>query len=358
MTTQASTFTTGAHGLFQKRSIQSLTIAAEEEPEDQDYLKADLTQIGKVIEGVFRSCNNMIERFNRSYWFYLLPSTRRYLSIGFYMIPLALVVLPSLLRALVIYLNVLERHSSVIDTFWTVLPSVIWAHLYGIVIASFPFIIQNSSKLQSHFEFKTEELLFYSLLSFMCSLMFSPILNEQSASDGEKSESRRLAGDELEEEQPEELKRNETSESERSTSRLKVISIQSYVALLDLALVLACLSLVNVSLALILSAIYIPIMCTISSSPPLPRLRSHLHRLLLLLANPLALIYLAELVSSVLSRPEHSIWLHLNSSFIAQKRDLLSLVEDWYLFGNWTFLVGSVALFPIWLQFWYLANSF
>ena len=350
MSTQASTFTTGAHGLFQKRSIQSLTIAAEEEPEDQDYLKADLMQIGKVIEGVFRSCNNMIERFNRSYWFYLLPSTRRYLSIGFYMIPLGLLVLPSLLKALVIYLNVLEHHSSVIDTFWTVLPSVIWAHLYGIVIASFPFIIQNSSKLQSHFEFKTEELLFYSLLSFMSSLMFSPVMNEPSTRGGEVS--RREGGDELEQSKSSKSKADESEEA----SRFKTISIQSYVALLDLALVLACLSLVNISLALILSAIYIPIMCTISSRPS--RLRSHLHRLLLLLSNPLALIYLAELVSSVLTHPDRSVWLHLNDSFIAQKRDLLSLVEDWYLFGNWTFLVGSVALFPIWLQFWYLANSF
>ena len=176
MSTQASTFTNGAHGLFQKRSIQSLTLAAEEEQEDLDYLKADLTQIGKVIEGVFRSCNNMIERFNRSYWFYLLPSTRRYLSIGFYMIPLALIVSPCLLRALVIYLNTLDEFRSVIELFWIILPQLFWIHLYGVILASFPFIIQNSSKLQSHFNFKTEELLFYSLLSFMCSLMFSPIL--------------------------------------------------------------------------------------------------------------------------------------------------------------------------------------
>ena len=347
MVTQASTFTNGAHGLFQKRSIQSLTVAAEEEQEDQDYLKADLQQVGRVIEGVFRSCNNMIERFNRSYWFYLLPSTRRYVSIGFYMIPFGLVVLPSLLKALVIYLNVTKGHSIVIDTFWTVLPQVIWAHLYGIVIASFPFIIQNSSKLQSHFEFETGELLFYSLLSFMCSLMFSPVLNEQPAGGrAEGGASGKLAGDEL---QPKE------DESERSA---KVNSIQSYVALLNLALVLACLSLVNVSLALILSAIYVPIMCTISRPASTSRLRSHLHRLLLLLANPLALIFLAELASSIRTRPDQSVWLHLNSSFIAQKRDLLSLVEDWYLFGNWTFLIGSVALFPLWLQFWYLANSF
>lgn len=52
--TQASTFTNGAHGLFQKRSIQSLTLVAEEDKEDNDYLKSDLNQLGKIIEGVFR----------------------------------------------------------------------------------------------------------------------------------------------------------------------------------------------------------------------------------------------------------------------------------------------------------------
>lgn len=69
---------------------------------------------------LFRSCNNMIERFNRSYWFYLLPSTRRYLSISFYMIPLALFVLPSLLKAFIIYLNLLDEYRSVIKGYGSI----------------------------------------------------------------------------------------------------------------------------------------------------------------------------------------------------------------------------------------------
>lgn len=349
MKTQASTFTNGAHGLFQKRSIQSLTLVGEEEEHDMDYLKADLTQIGKVVEGVFRSCNNLIERFNRSYWFYLLPSTRRYISIGFYTIPFALIVLPLMLKALVIYLQTIEKHKSVIETFWIVLPQVVWVHLYGIVIASFPFIIQNSSKLQSHFNFKTDELLFYSLLSFMCSLMFSPILNQDTSSDSDSTKNST-------EDQVDELSANEQTTKE--LRRLKIISIQQYVALLELALVAVCLSLVNISLALSLSSIYIPIMFSISGSEQprsgVRKFLNYLHKLILVLVNPLALIYLVVLVNSVYSKPTQSVIDHLNSSFIAQKQLILSLVEDWYLFGNWTYLIGSVAIFPLWLQFWYL----
>lgn len=344
MGTQASTFTSGAHGLFQKRSIQSLTIVAEEEPEDMDYLKADLVQIGKVIEGVFRSCNNMIERFNRSYWFYLLPSTRRYISIGFYMIPLSLIILPALLKALVLYLNTIDEYRSVIDVFWIVLPQIVWIHLYGIAIASFPFIIQNSSKLQSNFNFKVEELLFYSLLSFMCSLTFSPILGDEQSDD--------LRIKKLDQKPNQILK--------KENFRSKIISIQKYVALLNLALVLVCLSLINISLAFVLSSIYIPLMCTISGVKPknrLQKLSNFLHKFLLILANPLMLIYLVELIKSIYTVPNQSLLVHLDRSFISQKQYLLSLVEDWYLFGNWTYLIGSVALLPLWLQFWYLLNS-
>lgn len=343
MKTQASMFTNGAHGLFQKRSIQSLTLVAEEDENDQDYLKADLMQIGKVIEGIFRSCNNLIERFNRSYWFYLLPSTRRYLSIGFYMIPFALMVLPSILKALVLYLKTTEKHKSVIDTFWTVLPQVIWIHLYGLVIASFPFIIQNSSKLQSHFNFQTEELLFYSLLLFMSSLMFSPIINHNENND--RSLLKNVGGDQA------------IVENSEESNRLKMLSIQHYIALLELALVLICLSLVNISLAFCLASIYIPIMCSISlneSKTTLQKLINCLHKLLLIIVNPFTLLYLCILVKSIYLQSNQSPVDHLNNSFAEQKQLLVSLIEDWYLFGNLAYLIGSVTLFPLWLQFWYL----
>ena len=48
----------------------------------------------RVIEGIFRSLNNLLERFHQSFFFYLLPSTDRYVSIGLYMPPFGLLVLP------------------------------------------------------------------------------------------------------------------------------------------------------------------------------------------------------------------------------------------------------------------------
>lgn len=45
-------------------------------------IEAKFYQVGRVIESIVRSLNNLLERFHQSYFFYLLPSTDRYISIG------------------------------------------------------------------------------------------------------------------------------------------------------------------------------------------------------------------------------------------------------------------------------------
>ena len=51
-----------------------------------------------MVEGVFRSLNNLLERFHQSFFFYLLPSTDRYVSIGLYMPPFALMVVAGVIK--------------------------------------------------------------------------------------------------------------------------------------------------------------------------------------------------------------------------------------------------------------------
>ena len=52
----------------------------------------------RVVEGVFRSLNNLLERFHQSFFFYLLPSTDRYVSIGLYMPPFALMAIAGVIK--------------------------------------------------------------------------------------------------------------------------------------------------------------------------------------------------------------------------------------------------------------------
>ncbi|KFM78527.1 Glycosylphosphatidylinositol anchor attachment 1 protein, partial [Stegodyphus mimosarum] len=81
---QATGLPTGGHGLFHRFGIQALTLKAMEN-QSHDYNAVTLIQIGRVLEGVVRSLNNLLEKFHQSFFFYLLPSVRNYVSIGLYM---------------------------------------------------------------------------------------------------------------------------------------------------------------------------------------------------------------------------------------------------------------------------------
>jgi len=59
--------------------------------------------IGRVIEGIFRSLNNLLEQFHQSFFFYLLPESHRYVSIGMYMPPFGCLLLGPAIMAIVLW---------------------------------------------------------------------------------------------------------------------------------------------------------------------------------------------------------------------------------------------------------------
>lgn len=104
MKSQATMQSDGLHGLFLKHAIQSLTLEAHEAKKSgPDVLHSTLLNIGRLVECIFRSLNNLTERFNRSYYFYIILSLRRFTSIGYYMIAFGLTIAPVLLKANIIY---------------------------------------------------------------------------------------------------------------------------------------------------------------------------------------------------------------------------------------------------------------
>jgi glycosylphosphatidylinositol transamidase len=54
--------------------------------------------IDRLIESTARSLNNLLEHFHQSFFFYLLPGPRRYVSIGMYYPPLVLVAIGLILK--------------------------------------------------------------------------------------------------------------------------------------------------------------------------------------------------------------------------------------------------------------------
>ncbi|KAK6185193.1 hypothetical protein SNE40_007481 [Patella caerulea] len=96
MWNQASGTPTGNHGLFHRYHIEALTLQGVKETRTRRSFGVENT--ARLVEGVFRSLNNLLERFHQSFFFYILPSTRRYVSIGLYMPPFGVMIAASLIK--------------------------------------------------------------------------------------------------------------------------------------------------------------------------------------------------------------------------------------------------------------------
>uniref|UniRef100_A0A8B9JDN5 GPI-anchor transamidase component GPAA1 n=1 Tax=Astyanax mexicanus TaxID=7994 RepID=A0A8B9JDN5_ASTMX len=94
---QASGRPWGDHGLFLRYHIEAATVRGVNS--FRQY-KTDTTTVGRLLEGMFRKLNNLLERLHQSYFFYLMPSLSRFVSIGYYMPAFGLLATILLLRAL------------------------------------------------------------------------------------------------------------------------------------------------------------------------------------------------------------------------------------------------------------------
>uniref|UniRef100_A0A6G1S8E2 Glycosylphosphatidylinositol anchor attachment 1 protein n=1 Tax=Aceria tosichella TaxID=561515 RepID=A0A6G1S8E2_9ACAR len=105
--TQASMKADGLHGLFLRYAIQSLTIHIPKHEDKSNtgghVLFFDLLNVGRSIEAVFRSLNNLSGRFHRSYYFYIVVALRRFTSIAYYMSAFGLLVAPVLIKAYILH---------------------------------------------------------------------------------------------------------------------------------------------------------------------------------------------------------------------------------------------------------------
>lgn len=65
---------------FSGWQIQAITITAH-----GDEGNADITQFGRIVDSTLRSVNNLLEKFHQSFFFYLLLSSKHFVSIGTYL---------------------------------------------------------------------------------------------------------------------------------------------------------------------------------------------------------------------------------------------------------------------------------
>lgn len=93
---QAIGVPTGSHGAFRDYQVDAITL--EISPKLSSSNKARQTEFlfrgGRLIEGVLRSVNNLLEKFHQSFFLYLLTSSNKFVSVGVYMIAFLLLVAP------------------------------------------------------------------------------------------------------------------------------------------------------------------------------------------------------------------------------------------------------------------------
>lgn len=332
VTAQASGVPTGNHGLFHKYGVAAVTVSGAARGEGEPAVgvvgrgrSVRLHQVGRVLEGVCRSLNNLLERFHQSFFFYLLPATNRYISIGVYMPPFSLIAGGVLVKALALWYSsscgeaVKDGEGGKSKVNYSLLqwvPVVVMIHGACILLSSCPAPL---SRLGLALELIPED----SVALGVCSACLALMLVAMSLS-------RYLV---------------------KPNSSWEVLKI---FAVLELGVLLFAGAVYNFSLALLIAVIYTP--TALMASPSASRLLRAGKSALLLLVHPLSLLYLAVMFDTYSNFPELSVLKLLSKGAVGAKRALMYSVVDSFIYSNWVFDVATLCLLPVWLLLWQIVH--
>lgn len=145
---------TGSHGAFRDYQVDAITLEISPKASPAKMIRRNefILSGGRLIEGVVRSINNLLEKFHQSFFLYLLTSSSKYVSVGVYMIPFALLVAPLPIVAASLHADAskstLQSTSSseveVSHKSWKWLNSarnVLVIHLWGAVVSLLPYFL-------------------------------------------------------------------------------------------------------------------------------------------------------------------------------------------------------------------------
>lgn len=177
----------GNHGLFYRYGIEAVTLEGHRQEQTNHQRRSiGASSILRLIEGISRSVNNLLERFHQSFFFYILVASDRFVSIGDYMPSLGLMVAALLVKAFIIWLNINQTSSiqvedengkeskvqatakddtNLIDDFKfiSIAKYLIAAHIFGVISAYLPFMAPIDTVFYEY-GIKTEIYLFFMLL--------------------------------------------------------------------------------------------------------------------------------------------------------------------------------------------------
>ncbi|XP_023376076.1 glycosylphosphatidylinositol anchor attachment 1 protein [Pteropus vampyrus] len=319
---QASGRPHGPHGLFLRYRVEALTLRGIN---SFRHYKYDLVAVGKALEGMFRKLNHLLERLHQSFFLYLLPALSRFVSIGLYVPAAGFLLLVLVLKALGLWMQLHEAGVGPEEAEAASGPSPPLPPAQGMGLASLvaPLLISQAMGLAlyvlpvlgqhvatQHFPVAEAEAVVLTLLAIYAAGLALPHNTHRVVS---------------------------SQATDRGWMALKLV------ALIYLALQLACITLTNFSLGFLLAATMVPAAALTEPCGPRP-----LYAALLVLTSPAA-----TLLGSLF------LWRELQEA-------PLSLAEGWQLFltalaqgvlehhtyGALLFPLLALGLYPCWLLFW------
>uniref|UniRef100_W5UFZ8 GPI-anchor transamidase component GPAA1 n=1 Tax=Ictalurus punctatus TaxID=7998 RepID=W5UFZ8_ICTPU len=312
---QASGRPWGDHGLFLRYHIEAATIRGIN---SFRHYKTDATTLGRLLEGMFRKLNNLLERLHQSYFFYLMPSLSRFVSIGYYMPAFGLLAAILLLRALDLWVQIGSPAPITQDGVGeaeppspgvlSVLTPIAISHLTGVALYTLPILSQDMAV--EHFPVsETEAVVLTAIAIYTAGLALPHNTHRLISGEG----------------------------TEQGWRLLKLA------ALLYLAVLLGCTALINFSLGFILAVTLVPAAACVT-----PHMPKSLGALAMVLLSPGCAIFYCiflfqDLQETPVTLPECSV---LFLSVISQG------ILDHTLYGSLVYPLLALFVYPCWLLLW------
>ncbi|XP_063699998.1 glycosylphosphatidylinositol anchor attachment 1 protein [Culicoides brevitarsis] len=325
---QASGVPTGNHGLFHKYGIEAVTLECLKPMSTSDSRRrTGIVSLLKIVEGITRSLNNLLERFHQSYFFYLIVAYDRFVSIGDYIWSIALMAGALLIKSFIMWLklNLPEEEDDkksekkeifvpkkeISFDYLKVGTVIILAHVAGVLTSYLPFM-ENWNQFIFENNIPTVKGVYYALqIGNAIGLMIPCFI--------------RLT---------------------KEAAELLHIAL-----LLEVGTALIAISMVNFSLGFLLSLVTVPFVLILDPTWMTENtLKNVLSRGLYLLMHPLFVVYATVAVLTFSQFPELNFLSIFHRAYTATLDGLTYSVVDSVIYGNFLFALISLIFFPTWIM--------
>jgi len=325
MASQATGVPSGNHGLFHRFGIEAVTLEGVT-VKSRKRAPADFHTLGRIVEGTFRSLNNLLERFHQSFFFYILTSGSRYVSIGLYMPMYGLLAGGFVFTAVGIWFRLISTEEDQEDlkdengekihklplvippNITRVFPLFIACHCLGLLASILP---PKAADIGAAMSLSPEESIPLSLAAFTSLLLLLPFI---------------------------------------SRPKLAVppscASLCQCLVCLELSALAGCTSLSNISLAVLVTIPYLPLALVARPSKGIVRILLAVYAIL---CNPLVLSGILTIIDTYRTFPNITWDVVLLRSLQAWQSAVMFSVVDSYIYGNVLYSMATMCLLPIWI---------